>query len=147
MQTLIEYLKENNLYEQWKIWWDEIENTIFKWNWEQVDQCQFYQDTIHGLFEQWKKDNRIKFELAKDSDDYAKITLWIKWLWKLITHMHTTMLNHIAVKEWWENSHDVYAKEFWLPIIGYEKVNDFIGSDGKPLYPYTPIGVSNIKQA
>ena len=123
MQTLIEYLKENNLYEQWKIWWDEIDNTIFKWNWEQVDQCQFYQDTIHGLFEQWKVDNRIKLELAKDSDDYDKMTVWVNWLWKCITHMHNIMLSDIAKKEWWENSHDEYAKEFWLPVVWYVDEN------------------------
>jgi len=32
-------------------------------------------------------------------------------------------------------------------LIEYLYVYEFIGSDGKPLYPYTPIGVSNIKPA
>lgn len=59
---------------------------------------------------------------AKDENDYSKMTIGVYELANYITTRTVDIIEHIAEKEWREDSRDHYMKEFGIPKeVLYEK--------------------------
>lgn len=78
--------------------------------WNNAEKTKLYSDIIDDLLYSWM----WQFKIAKDENDYAKIEIWVNYLWKYIVQLVNDTIEYISESEWWEESEDKYKKSIWL---------------------------------
>ena len=89
--------------------------------WKEADNTMLYNEIINDLTN--LRNERIdKYERAKNKDDYAKVTIWVNFLWKYIVQLVNDMVCYVWEKEGWEESEDEIRNGIWLSALNrYEK--------------------------
>ena len=97
----------------------DIESDInyTKYVWKNADRTQMYRDILYDLISDKDNDYRWDIILAKDEDDYARITIWTNFLWKYIVQMTNDVVSYIWEKHWWEDCEDEIREWIWLSLL------------------------------
>ena len=82
-----------------------------KFVWDNADKTGMYNDVIRDLLE---VKERVKLKHAKDENDYAKVEIWVNFLWKFIVQLVNDMVSYVWDKQWLEESQDEIRKDIGL---------------------------------